>query len=60
VPDDDWDLTPEEEARLFRSSRHSGIGCLIGVLIVTAIVGLLVLAAVILMDELKTFVHSID
>jgi hypothetical protein len=56
--DDPWDITPEEEARYFGSGRFSGIGCLLGVLIVAAIVAGLVFAAILLLHELKQWADS--
>ena len=56
MPDDGWDLTPEEEARFFGSG--SGVGCLLGVLIVTVVVLALVVAVILLMDDVKTFAHN--
>jgi hypothetical protein len=58
VPDDGWDLTPEEEARFFGSGRRSGVGCLLGVLIVTAVVLAFVFAVILLMDDVKSLVHN--
>jgi len=60
VPDDGWDLTPEEEARFFGSGGpRSGLGCLLGVLIVTAVILALVVAVILLMDDVKSLVHHL-
>jgi hypothetical protein len=58
--DDAWDITPEEEARFFGRGRFAGIGCLVGFLIIAAIVAVLVLAAIFLLNDVKHWADSID
>ena len=58
--DDDWDdITPEDEARLFGTSRFSGLGCSLAILIVIAVGVAMFIAAIVFLHSARDAVTDL-